>query len=35
MADIRAVEAMLRRWDPIGVERGSMAPADEYDGYAP
>ena len=35
MADIRAVEAILRRWDPIGVEPGTMAPADEYDSYAP
>ena len=35
MADIRLVEAILRRWDPIGVEPGSAAPADEYDSYAP
>ena len=35
MADIRAVEAILRRWDPIGVEPGTMVPADEYDSYAP
>jgi hypothetical protein len=35
MRDIHAVEAVLRRWDPIGVEPGSMAPADEYDSYAP
>jgi hypothetical protein len=35
MADIRLVEAGLRRWDPIGVEPGSVAPADEYDSYAP
>ena len=35
MADIRAVEVVLRRWDPIGVEPGKMAPADEYDSYAP
>ncbi|CAD5377080.1 hypothetical protein OF001_U20007 [Pseudomonas sp. OF001] len=35
VADIRTVEAILRRWDPIGVEPGSMAPADEYDSYAP
>lgn len=35
MADIRAVEAVLRRWDPINVEPGFAAPADEYDRYAP
>lgn len=35
MADIRVVEAILRRWDPIGVEPGVAAPADEYDSYAP
>jgi hypothetical protein len=35
MAEIRAVEAILRLWDPIGVEPGSVAPADEYDSYAP
>ena len=32
---IRAVEAVLRRWDPIGVEPGISGPADEYDSYAP
>ena len=32
---IRIVEAILRRWDPIGVEPGTMAPLDEYDGFAP
>jgi hypothetical protein len=35
MADIRLVEAILRRWDPIGVEPGTVAPPDEYDDYAP
>ena len=35
MADIRLVQAILRRWDPIGVEPGVAAPADEYDSYAP
>ncbi len=35
IADIRLVEKILRRWDPIGVEPGSVAPADEYDSYAP
>src|SRR4051794_27290189 len=34
IADIRLVELILRRWDPIGVEPGSVAPADEYDSYA-
>ena len=34
-AQIRAVEAVLRRWDPIGVEPGIPGPADEYDSYAP
>ncbi len=31
---IRRVEEILRRWDPIGVEPGKVAPADEYDSYA-
>lgn len=35
MTDIRSIEAILRRWDPIGVEPGKVAPADEYDSYAP
>jgi len=35
MADIRIVESILRRWDPIGVEPGELGPADEYDSYAP
>lgn len=35
MADIALVQAILRRWDPIGVEPGVVAPADEYDSYAP
>jgi hypothetical protein len=35
MADIRLVQAILRRWDLIGVEPGVVAPADEYDSYAP
>ena len=34
-AQIRAVEGVLRRWDPIGVEPGISGPADEYDSYAP
>ena len=32
---VHAVEAILRRWDPIGVSPGGFAPADEYDSYAP
>jgi hypothetical protein len=35
MADVRLVQAILRRWDPINVEPGVVAPADEYDSYAP
>ena len=35
MSQIRTVEKILRRWDPIGVCPGDFAPADEYDGYAP
>ena len=35
MTQIRAVEAVLRRWDPIGTVPGIAGPADEYDGYAP
>jgi hypothetical protein len=34
-ADVRAVEAILRRWDPINVEPGSTAPTGEYESYAP
>jgi hypothetical protein len=35
LAHIHTVEAILRRWDPIGVRPGEFAPADEYDDYAP
>lgn len=35
MVRVRAVEEILRRWDPIGVEAGKLAPLDEYDSYAP
>jgi hypothetical protein len=35
ISKIRLVEEILRRWDPIGVEPGKLAPADEYDSYAP
>jgi hypothetical protein len=29
------VQEILRRWDPIGVQPAALAPADEYDSYAP
>lgn len=35
MEQIRKVEAVLRRWDPIGVLSNEDGPADEYDSYAP
>lgn len=35
MAAVHHVEAVLRRWDPIGVQPGEGGPADEYDSYAP
>jgi hypothetical protein len=35
MEQVRKVEGVLRRWDPIGVLPGECAPADEYDAYAP
>ncbi|GAB4224049.1 MAG: hypothetical protein Kow0062_25140 [Acidobacteriota bacterium] len=35
MARVARVESILRRWDPIGVRPGELAPADEYDSYAP
>jgi hypothetical protein len=34
-AKLRLVEGVLRRWDPVGVQPGRFAPADEYDSYAP
>jgi len=34
-SEIRAVQEILRLWDPINVGPGSVAPLDEYDGYAP
>jgi hypothetical protein len=34
MEQVRAVAAVLRRWDPIGVAPGVTGPADEYDTYA-
>jgi hypothetical protein len=35
MAQVRAVEEILRRWDPIGIGNDEISPADEYDSYAP
>ena len=31
---VATVQEILRRWDPIGVRPGELAPADEYDSYA-
>ncbi|MCC6406284.1 MAG: hypothetical protein IT453_03890, partial [Planctomycetes bacterium] len=33
--DVARVAAILRRWDPLGIEPGVAGPTDEYDGYAP
>ena len=35
MTRVRAVQAILRRWDPMDLAPGEFAPADEYDSYAP
>ncbi len=35
MMRVAKVQEILRRWDPIGVRPGEIAPADEYDNYAP
>ena len=35
MRQVLAVQAILRRWDPLGVAPGELSPADEYDSYAP
>ena len=35
MARIRAAQSILRRWDPMDLAPGELAPADEYDVYAP
>jgi hypothetical protein len=35
ITQIRAVQAILRRWDPMDLAPGKFAPADEYDTYAP
>ena len=32
---LRAVERVLREWDPIGVFTSESSPSDEYDSYAP
>jgi len=34
MARIRAVQGILRRWDPMDLAPGKLAPKDEYDDYA-
>jgi hypothetical protein len=35
MRPVNRVQVILRRWDPIGVQPGEVAPDDEYDSYAP
>jgi hypothetical protein len=35
IARIQAVQAILRRWDPMDLAPGKFAPEDEYDDYAP
>lgn len=35
MKQVGVVEAVLRRWDPIGVRSDQDGPTDEYDSYAP
>jgi hypothetical protein len=35
MERIQAVQAILRRWDPMDLAPGEFAPEDEYDDYAP
>lgn len=35
MGCVAKVQEILRRWDPIGVQPGELAPADECDSYAP
>lgn len=35
MSSVQAVQAILRRWDPMDLAPGEFAPADEYDSYAP
>lgn len=34
MTEIRAVQNILRRWDPLNVTPGTVGPHDEYDDYA-
>jgi hypothetical protein len=35
MEQVITVEAVLRRWDPIGVVPGAAPPGDEFNNYAP
>lgn len=35
MVKIQDVQAILRRWDPMDLAPGQLAPEDEYDDYAP
>ncbi|HRP08119.1 MAG TPA: hypothetical protein PLL69_06480 [Gemmatimonadales bacterium] len=35
MDHVAKVQAILRRWDPLGIRPGQLGPADEYDSYAP
>ncbi len=35
MSQVQAVQALLRRWDPMDLAPGKFAPLDEYDSYAP
>lgn len=32
---IQAIQTILKRWDPMNLEPGEFAPADEYNSYAP
>ncbi len=35
LSEISVVADILRHWDPINVQPGTVGPADEYDSYAP
>jgi hypothetical protein len=35
MEEVRRVEDIVRRWDPINAQPGVIGPPDEYDSYAP
>jgi hypothetical protein len=35
LSEISLVSDILRHWDPINVQPGTLGPADEYDSYAP